>query len=83
MFIATVKETNGNKATVQMRNRFQVGDTLELMSPDGGVIPFVVETIKGEEGEKTVADLPMEIIEINCPVEARAGDMIRKRVKGN
>jgi hypothetical protein len=27
--------------------------------------------------------LPMEIIEINCPVEARAGDMIRKRVKGN
>ncbi len=82
MFIATVKEKTPDGVLVQMRNRFAVGDTLELMSPDGGIIPFTVETICGENGEKTVADLPMEILKINCPECAVAGDMIRKRVKG-
>lgn len=82
MFIATVKEKTSDGVLVQMRNRFAVGDSLELMSPDGGIIPFTVETICGENGEKTVADLPMEVVKINCPECALAGDMIRKRVKG-
>ena len=65
-----------------MRNRFAVGDVLELMSVDGGIVPFTVEKIVGEEGEKSVCDFPMEIVEINLPECAKAGDMIRKRVKG-
>ncbi len=80
MFIATVKEKASDGVAVQMRNRFAVGDTLELMSPDGGIVPFTVEKIVGENGEKMVADLPMEIVKINCPDCALAGDMIRKRV---
>jgi putative protease len=82
MFIATVKEKTQDGAFVQMRNRFAVGDTLELMSAEKGIIPFTVEKIEGEMGEKSVADLPMEIVKINCPQCALAGDMIRKRVKG-
>jgi putative protease len=81
MFIATVKEGLENSAFVQMRNRFEIGDTLELMSPTLGVVQFVVERIEGESGEKTKADLPMEIVKINCPTGATCGDMIRKRVK--
>ncbi len=82
MFIATVKEKTADGAFVQMRNRFAVGDNLELMSRNGGIIPFTVEKIEGEEGEKNEAVLPMEIIKINCPECVSAGDMIRKRVKG-
>ncbi len=82
MFIATVKEKTENGAFVQMRNRFAVGDVLELMSVDGGIVPFTVEKIMGEAGEKSVCDFPMEIVEINLPDCAKVGDMIRKRVKG-
>ena len=80
MFIATVKEEMSDGVLVQMRNRFELGDTLELMSPTLGVVPFTVERIEGENGEKTKADLPMEIVKINCPAGATTGDMIRKRV---
>ncbi len=82
MFIATVKEKTSKGAYIQMRNRFSVGDVLELMSVDAGIVPFTVEKIVGEEGEKSVCDFPMEIVEINLPECAKAGDMIRKRVKG-
>ncbi len=82
MFIATVKDRNENSCLVQMRNRFEVGDTLELISAKQGVVPFTVQKIEGSEGEKSVADVPMELIKINCPPIAVAGDVIRKRVKG-
>ncbi|MBE6648181.1 MAG: U32 family peptidase [Ruminococcaceae bacterium] len=82
MFIATVKEKTSDGVYVQMRNRFAVGDTLELMSREKGIVPFNVERIEGEEGDKNEAVFPMEIIKINCPECASAGDMIRKRVKG-
>lgn len=82
IFIATVKGKTEGGAVVQMRNKFQIGDTLELMSPEG-VVTFTVEKIIGAKGEKAVADLPMEEIEINCPDFAREGDIIRKRVIGH
>lgn len=81
MFIATVKDVTEDGVFVQMRNRFAVGDTLELMAADGGIVPFTIEKIIGESGEKAVCDFPMEIVKINCPSSVSVGDMIRKRVK--
>lgn len=78
MFIATVKEKTSDGAIVQMRNRFSVGDRLELMSPKHGIIPFTVEKIVGEEGEKSVCNVPLDVVKINCPDVAEEGDMVRK-----
>lgn len=81
MFVAAVREKTENGAIIQTRNRFEVGETLELMSPTCGVVPFVLEKIEGENGEKEICNNPLEIVKINCPDCAVAGDMIRKRVE--
>ena len=38
-------------ARLTQRNKFSVGETMEIMKPDGRNIPVTVEAIYNEEGE--------------------------------
>lgn len=80
-YTANVLSGGNGFAVVEMRGRFKVGDTLEVLSPtDNFGKPFVVESAVTSAGEE-VSDckLVQEHYTINCPFELSAGDILRRR----
>lgn len=67
---------------VQMRNRFRVGDELEVLSPSVRFNrTFRVSELFGEDGERVEdAKLVMQKLRISCPFPLAAGDILRKRI---
>ena len=80
-YIANVLGGGEGKAHVEMRGRFRVGDTLEVLSPTENFgKSFVVESAQNSAGE-SVDDckLVQEHYTINCPYDLSAGDILRRR----
>lgn len=76
--IANVLSSDGETLTVTQRNRFFVGDTLEVLTP--GVEPhsITVEQMWNEAGECIeVAPNPMATIKIACKETIPAGSILR------
>ena len=78
---AVLEDLGGGEYLVEMRNRFSVGDTLEILSPYSMGLSFAVERIVGADGaEKATADLVQEQVRILCPHPLHAGDLLRRRL---
>lgn len=78
---ATVDGWRGGRILCTERNRFSVGDALEILMPRAGCIPFTVEAIINSDGESVpVACHPMEKLELPFAREIPAGSMIRRRL---
>lgn len=83
-FIANVVEnSNGGSVKVEQRNRFEVGDELEILSPsDAFNKTFKVDSIvDSNEQAQQVAQRVQEIVTINCPYELEVGDILRRKQK--
>ena len=81
VFIAAVLEACGDGTfLVGMRNRFGVGDTLEIVSPASMGLSFPVTRIVNGEGE-AIDDvfLVQDRVRIACPYTLEPGDLLRKR----
>ncbi len=82
-FIAQVKEDSDaqNFAIVEQRNRFKVGDELEILSPSENFNKtFIVTEIFDMEGnEVRDANLVQQILKIKCPYHLTARDILRKK----
>lgn len=66
---------------VEQRNRFSVGDTLEILSPGSIAKSFEVTSIIGADGKaRESAHLVQEKVTIKCPVKMYPGDILRKKV---
>ncbi|MGX7092745.1 peptidase U32 family protein [Hutsoniella sourekii] len=66
-------------ATIQERNRFAVGDTVEFYGPGMRHFQQVIEEIIDEEGQSIeVARHPMQIITMKVDQPVKAHDMIRR-----
>jgi putative protease len=50
-FVGDVVSINDDQLTIEVKNRFQVGDSLELMTP-GGITNFVLGDMKNLKGQK-------------------------------
>ena len=74
----------GGAALIEMRNRFRLGDELEVLSPsDSFGRRFVVEEMRGEDGESVAdAKLVQQKMRVFCPYELCAGDILRRIPKG-
>jgi putative protease len=82
-FIAIVKEVNGDKILVEQRNKFAVGDTLELLSPTLPInTSFVVKSIEGLDGQQLLeAKNVQQLLYITgAPKGIVAGDILRKSI---
>ncbi len=81
-FIAMVlNDTNEEGYTlIEQRNRFVVGDTLEILSPTENFNKtFVVEEIKNENGDKVeVADQVQQKLYLKTPFKLQANDILRR-----
>ncbi len=80
-FIANVLESNENSefALIEMRNRFAVGDELEVLSPSSSFNKtFKVEKMLDEKGNQvTDAKLVQEKLKLFTKIPLNAGDILR------
>ena len=79
-FIAVVEDCAEGFITVEMRNRFKVGDELEVLSPSVNFNKkFVVTEIFDEEGSSvTDAKIVQQKLKIACPFVLCEGDILRR-----
>lgn len=85
VFIAkVVEDAKGGKVKVEMRNRFKVGDCLEVLSADDNFLKTItIQEITNSKGEAIDdAKRVQEIVTINCPYSLKAGDILRVEKKG-
>jgi putative protease len=79
--VAAVVEScdeSGN-AVLTQRNKFSVGDTLELMSPDNEPVLFTAAAITNSEGlEIESAPHPMMELRMKLPIQAPQYSIVRK-----
>ena len=81
-FVALVtSDADGGMVEVEMRNKFSVGDTLEILSPDKKIFnkKIKVEKIISSEGENIdSAKKVQERVKINSPYSLKKGDILRR-----
>lgn len=79
-FIAVVEDCAEGFITVEMRNRFKVGNELEVLSPSENFNKkFVVTEIFDEEGNSvTDAKIVQQKLKIACPFVLCEGDILRR-----
>ena len=78
--------TPENRARIMQRNKFCVGDHIEVMKPDGRDIPIIVKAMYNESGEEVdSAPHPKEMIDLELVLEedmsvsadVEEGDLLR------
>lgn len=67
-FVGTVDSWENGVASCTQRSKFCQGDTLEVLQPDGTVIPMTPAWIKNEEGEQVEAT-PHPLMRYTIPCE--------------
>ncbi len=84
-FIGMVQEDYDEEtgcAIVEQRNKFEVGDEIEVMPAKGESFKMIVEKMWNEDGEEiTSAPHPQQILKVKFPRPVKKFDMLRKAVK--
>lgn len=77
-----LEDAKDGKLKVMQRNYFEIGDTIEVLSPDSLGISFEVTNIENENGEQVQSAChPQETVYINCPANVKKDDILRVRCK--
>ena len=84
LFIASVLGYDDNKGAIklEMRNRFTVGDVLEVLSPTENFNKvFKVDRIENEKGEEVIdAKNVQQILYVYSDIKLQAGDILRRKI---
>ena len=79
-FVGVVRGMSDGVLTVEQRNRFAVGETLEVLSPGIPAREFEVTAITDlDGGAQDCAPHPQQTVLVPCPYELRYGDILRRR----
>ncbi|MBR5783064.1 MAG: U32 family peptidase [Clostridia bacterium] len=78
--VATVEKWEDGRVLICQKNKFAVGDELEVLSPCGKDFTFTVQSLTTAEGE-AVADAPhsQQLLWIPCEKELGTMDVLRKK----
>ena len=81
IYLGTVEEKDGRGfAKIEQKNKFSVGETIEIMKPDGRNIEVQVLGIFSEDGEpRESAPHPKEVLYVDLSGEADVYDILRKK----
>lgn len=81
-FVAIVSDdAKDGFVEVEMRNKFSVGDTLEILSPNKSAFKkkITIKKIINSQGEEIEsAKVVQEKVKINCEFELKKGDILRR-----
>ena len=76
------KDANG-RVRLEQKNKFSVGETIEVMKPDGRNLQARVQGIYNEEGEsQDSAPHARQIVYVQLDVETEPWDILRRREAG-
>lgn len=65
---------------IEQRNKFSVGETIEIMKPDGQNVEVTVEKIIDEDGqEQESAPHPKQVLYVALSREASVYDILRRQ----
>lgn len=80
-YLGTVEETDAvGRCRIEQKNKFSVGETIEVMKPDGRNLMAVVKGIFDEEGTaRESAPHPKEILWVELDQETDTYDILRRR----
>ncbi len=80
-YLGVVGEQNAEGLyEIEQRNKFSVGETIEVMKPNGDNVPVVVRRIVNEKGEEQMsAPHPKQKLWIDLGVQLDAFDILRKK----
>ncbi|MCI5565739.1 MAG: U32 family peptidase [Clostridiales bacterium] len=77
-YVAQVEAWRDGTATLRLKNRFYVGDTLELLCPRGAFSFPVTQILRDESGESVqTVSVAGERVRIPLPLSAAPGDFLR------
>jgi putative protease len=77
--IVTAYDEPGRFALVDVRNRIAVGDSIEVLRPDGRTDSFVVRVLEDETGDPlVVANVPKRLVRIHTEMKLDPYDLLRK-----
>ena len=81
-FVGTVvARLNGGRARVELRNRIEQGDLVEILAPGSLGQSFVVEGLTSPTGAPLTRVVePMTLFDMDAPEALQPGDMLRRRV---
>ena len=82
-FVGVVRERlPGGRVRVELRNRIQAGDALEVLSPNSLGLRFAASSLTNAAGEPVeAATVPMALYDMDAPEAVSEGDILRRRVK--
>ena len=79
-FVGKVIDILEDSILIEQRNKFVLGDTLEILLPSGSNLNIIIEKIVNEQGEAVEsAPHPMEILKINKIPGVLPGSLLRIR----
>ena len=80
-FIAVVQSGGNGSAVIEQRNKFAVGDVLEVLSAnDDSGKTFTVQYARDMQGNSVqVCNKVKQLLTVNCPYALTAGDILRKK----
>ena len=81
IYLGTVEERDARGfAKIEQKNKFSVGETIEIMKPDGRNISALVRCIYTEDGEsQESAPHPKQVLYIDLEGEVEQYDILRKK----
>ena len=73
-------ETDDNCVFIEQRNKFSVGETIEIMKPDGTNVETKVLAIVNEDGEEMEsAPHPRQKLKVLLDQKAERYDLLRRK----
>lgn len=84
IYLGTVQEVASGRALFEQKNKYCVGDTIELMKPDGRNIPVLVKEMETLDGEKVEAcPHSKQMLYVTLSENPEVGDIMRVQSSNN
>lgn len=79
-YLGIVGEEKDGMYRLEQRNKFSVGEQIEIMKPNGDNVEVTVQRIVNEDGEEQEsAPHPKQVIYVDFGAAADAGDILRRK----
>lgn len=79
-YLGSVGEVKDGACRIEQRNKFSVGEKIEIMKPDGRNLLTTVKSITNDEGAKQEsAPHPKQVLYVELTEEAEVYDILRRR----
>ncbi len=79
-YLGIIGEERDGAYRIEQRNKFSVGETIEIMKPNGDNVEVVVKRILTEDGvEQESAPHPKQVLYVDLGIKADAYDILRRQ----